>query len=209
MTTLDEARSSLRGLIVRRDAELVDNDTLIDRFLMEAVQRLERVARIVSLETAASLTVSDGAVELPVDWLETIDVLAHGELPETLVTGSFTLHHRLAGRTGTAFSFQRVGTRLQLAPEMEDGAKVALIYHARPALPSSGPQTSAVLREAGDLVVFDAARRACLHYRDGNGAAMFEAQFLSGIAELEQAVWQAKTGGAKAVMQSGAATAEY
>ncbi|MEZ5837487.1 MAG: hypothetical protein R3D03_17470, partial [Geminicoccaceae bacterium] len=125
-------------------------------------------------------------------WLETIDIVAEGVLPETLTTGSFTRHHQLTTLAGQSFSFQRIGTKLKLAPEMDDGSKVTLIYHAKPVLPGSGPETSEVLKEAGDLVVFDAARRACLRYRDGAGVAAFEEQFISGLAEFEHNVWNAK-----------------
>lgn len=156
----------------------------VPTFIQLAESRINRTLRVAEMETAATITLTDGSGDLPADFLEARR-LDHGSSPYgslELVTPDFASDRYGVNPSGIARQFTIIGTTLKTYPS--GTGDLTLVYYAKvPALTALAP-TNWLLTKAPELYLYGSLVEAAPFMMDDARVQGWMTLFLGALKDL-------------------------
>ena len=159
-------------------------------FITLLESRVNRRLRLREQETAATLTLTDGAASLPADYLEFREVRSNGNPVRVLeaVSTGFGTENNPYGDAGASWYFSVSGNTLKTYPS--SNSSLTLLYYAKvPALSASAP-SNWLLAKAPEVYLYGALLEAQPFMMDDARMAVWGTMF----EDAMQALIDADTG---------------
>ena len=187
-----DAKTQFLGILNRRDI----TTTLVNTFMQQAIQRIQRNLRVPAMEKVASITM-DGINPLlvPGDLLELISITAAS--PSTKLIGStYETVNQLGLTAGVPTHFYRSGGTYLVGPLPVAGQVLTITYYADANVLSADADTNWITAIAQDMLVYGALSYAADYYLDQR-RTVFEDRFIGIMNDIQgMANMELLTGGA-------------
>lgn len=189
ITTYAELQTSIANWLNRQDLTAVIPDfiTLIEA----ALNRTLRVNQMIERDTS---DVTGGYVNMPLDWLETINLMTTGNPPINLeyVAQKGMAEARETERAGVPILYTITNNKFQLFPEPTDGASVEMVYYAKiPAL-SDENTSNWLLASHPDIYLFGGLLQAEPYLKNDERLATWASMYKGAVDALTYASERAK-----------------
>jgi hypothetical protein len=191
MATFGEMRTKFLARLRRRDC----TDELADGFLLDAIQRVQRVLRIPAMERVAIVTLNDESffdnsnrLFLPSDYLQMVELSVVDPTGQRRKLMRKTVDEVLSlavTTDATPVAYAREGGSLLFGPTPSDGTSLYFAYVAEFAELEEDDDENVISDIADDLIVYGALSYGCDHFNDKRGQA-FEARFVQALSDLQQ-----------------------
>ena len=154
----------------------------VPTFIRLAESRINRTLRVAEMETAATLTLTDGAATLPADFVAARRATSVRQ-PLALVTPGWASDNFSTNHGGAALYYTIIGSTLQTYPS--DSGPISLTYYARvPALTEDEP-TNWLLTKAPELYLYGALIEAAPFMMDDARIQGWMTLFLGALKDLK------------------------
>lgn len=142
--------------------------------------------RIDDMLTEADLTISDGAVSLPADYLQRHSLYLNDSTETPIAFMPLPRFNRLGSKTqaGTPQFYTIKGSSLLVAPYSTDTIK--FYYYQTLDQMSADSDTNAILQKAPHAYLYGALAEAYSHIRQPQYAALYLGQFVSAVLSLNE-----------------------
>lgn len=171
-----EVKDYFSKVLNRRDT----TTSLVNTFMKNAIQRIQRVVRLPPMEKRTIITSSDGSLAIPGDLIQLIALVNDNK-----VYGRISLEdlfrHRESGSSFTGFT-QRGGEYL-VTPLSDAATSYEIDYYADASGLVADTDSNWLTEVAPDAIVYGALSYACEYFLD-NRREVFEARFSQAAAEL-------------------------
>lgn len=187
---LGELRTHFLAVLNRSDI----TTALANTFIINGIQRIQRSLRVPIMERQLTYTfsVQTGAVTLPADFLEAIEVYSGDKVLQRLPARQM-LMHQAGNAAGEPYFFRREGVNLILYPEPVTG-ELSINYYAEFEPMTADTDENSLATVASDLIIYAALTYASDYYLDER-AAIFDGKYREFMVEVqEQANDEAATG---------------
>jgi len=194
-------RTHLIALLNRSDCTTALADTFID----QAMARITRTIRIPSMEKQQTYTISSatgtGAIQIPVDFLESIDLYSNG-VPLVRIPVQEMVEYQKSGELGQPTFFCRVQASYLLHPQ-PTGGTVTLDYYGEFTALANDAATNQLTTVGSDALIYTALGYAADYFLDERGAN-FDAKAGQLLSEIQnQADASELSGGTQAMRPTG------
>lgn len=163
---------------------------LFPRFLALAELKLNRGLRVADMEVVGTITLTDGAGDLPDDFLEAREVKNANGIPIRAVSLQ-QLTNSYMGRSGIPAGYAIIGNTINVRP-VADGDLTVTYYGRIPALLPSSP-TNWLLQKSADVYLYALVTEIAIWAKDIAGATAGQQLMslaLSGLSiQDERARW--------------------
>lgn len=192
---LADLRDTVRDWANRKDIA----DQIVDDFINIAQARATRLLRIPAIQTVATVTITDGAFTLPLDYVETTD------LSLEVSNGVVTLERKPlseveALRTGASNSgvprhFARKGASVLIAPTSQAPDTASLYYWYAPPVLQEDDDTNWFVTDAPEVLLYGALKELSGFIKDNSSLPIWESQFQAAMVEVQNMADRAEESG--------------
>lgn len=178
--------------LVRYYAHRQDLDSLMPRFFQQATDAISKVARLLSMETRATLTVTDNVAALPSGFIQFRSVsqdAAKGRQPLTSYERN-RFEEQKRAYPGGFYGYTIDANEVEVAKDLD----INTVYYAKPAIVTGGA-TNTVLTSNPNLYVFAMLMYIHKAVQDYESFETSRKQFYDEVVEANEADEHARRSG--------------
>ena len=176
-----DVKTQFTGILNRRDI----TPSLINTFMQQAIQRIQRNLRIPAMEKLVTVTM-DGINPLlvPGDLLQLISLTVIGTAPAKLQSSTFDSVASLSLTPGIPSQYYRWGGQYMLGPLPVANQVIYMHYYADANTLTNDSDTNWITTIAPDMLVYGALSYAADYYLDQRRSA-FEERFVGIMNDIQ------------------------
>lgn len=196
--TYDDLVAAVDGWLDRDDLS-----ELVPSFVSLAESRLNRLLRVPAMETRATITATDEAVDLPSDLLRIRSVYVSGTPNRALNPVSIdALPSTYSGAAGIPQSYAISGSTIYLAPPPASDTDLVITYWEK--IPALGnvTQTNWLITRHPDVYFYGTLLAAEAYLANDNRLPIWTAAFENAIAEIQDEGNKDRYGGTPRMLSS-------